>query len=140
VSSPPPWARSLHSPLTTDNSRLPLVVQTTCVLLAIGVTAAWPYLRGSGAIIAFALSYGFFSGAFLSLVSPCVAVLTKDMSVMGMRMGLVFALSGFGLLTGNPLAGILVSTVSYKAAAVWALAAMGLGAGILGVAAGLEEK
>ncbi|KAF8994417.1 major facilitator superfamily domain-containing protein [Cyathus striatus] len=61
-----------------------------------------------GSIVVFAILYGFFSGAWLSLASPCVATLAKHPSELGVRFGISFAVSGIGALIGNPVDGALL--------------------------------
>ncbi|KAJ7578598.1 MFS general substrate transporter [Mycena floridula] len=59
--------------------------------------------------ILFSLLYGFFSGAFVSLLSPLFASLSKDFSEIGARMGMGFTINGFAVLIGSPVAGVLLT-------------------------------
>jgi len=52
--------------------------------------------------------YGFFSGAFVSLMGPLMASMAKDVSELGIRMGIAFALSGVAGLIGSPINGALL--------------------------------
>ncbi|KAI0031761.1 major facilitator superfamily domain-containing protein [Vararia minispora EC-137] len=52
--------------------------------------------------------YGFFSGAFLSLLTPAVAVLSKHEGEIGTRVGIAYGLSCLGTLTGTPVDGALL--------------------------------
>lgn len=82
-----------------------------------------------GGVAAFAVFYGFFSGGVISLAAPAVAsfVTHSDLSDLGIRIGaLSFALA-FALLTGNPIAGALLTSqhhwqrpLSFAAAVVFA--------------------
>ncbi|KAF9485188.1 MFS general substrate transporter [Pholiota conissans] len=60
-------------------------------------------------IVIIAILYGFFSGVFVSLQAPLVAVLTKDMSELGARMGVTFTCFAFGALIGPPIHGALLT-------------------------------
>ncbi|KAA1479107.1 MFS general substrate transporter [Dentipellis sp. KUC8613] len=61
-----------------------------------------------GSTTVFAILYGFFSGAFLSLLSPAVASLSKDQGEIGVRLGLAFFLAAPGALVGAPINGYLL--------------------------------
>jgi len=58
--------------------------------------------------VVFAILFGFFSGAYLSLCAPCVASLARDTSEIGARFGPAYLITSFGALTGNPIAGALL--------------------------------
>jgi len=63
-----------------------------------------------GSMIGFCIIYGFFSGAYLSLVPPLVASLAKGPHEIGVRFGIAYALAGLGLLVGPPIEGQLIGT------------------------------
>ncbi|TFK45966.1 MFS general substrate transporter [Heliocybe sulcata] len=65
-------------------------------------------IHDPGGVIVFALLYGFFSGAFVSLVPPTIAVLSRNVSGIGIRMGVGFFLTSFANLTGTPINGVLL--------------------------------
>ncbi|KAK6971709.1 MFS general substrate transporter [Favolaschia claudopus] len=44
---------------------------------------------------------GFFSGMFITMMAPLVSLLTRDLSELGLRMGLFFAMEGIGDLIGK---------------------------------------
>ncbi|PWN48118.1 MFS general substrate transporter [Violaceomyces palustris] len=69
---------------------------------------AWIGIRDTPGIFVFALLYGFFSGAFVSLPPATIASLTPDMEQLGARMGTSFVFAGLGVLVGNPIAGSIV--------------------------------
>ncbi|KAK9366676.1 major facilitator superfamily domain-containing protein [Lipomyces kononenkoae] len=80
----------------------------------------WPAVNSPGGCIVFCILYGFFSGAFISLPPPILATLCPDMRLVGTRMGMSFAIAGFGLLIGTPVAGALLNTpAQYTAMAVF---------------------
>ncbi|CAN6623026.1 probable transporter Mch2p [Trichomonascus vanleenenianus] len=77
--------------------------------MAAGVLAfAWIGIKDSAGVIVFAVLYGFFSGTNVAVTPPCIASMTKDMSLIGTRLGMCFFVAGFGLLIGSPVAGALV--------------------------------
>jgi len=65
-------------------------------------------IKNSAGMIVFALLYGFFSGAFLSLLPPLIVTLSKDVSEVGIRMGIGFFVCAFANLIGTPIDGALL--------------------------------
>jgi len=70
----------------------------------------------------FAVFYGLACGAAMGLFAGTVPSLTKDMSKIGTRVGMVLTMISFGPLTGPSVAGVLIarSGGSYQAAQLWA--------------------
>ncbi|KAF8598020.1 MFS general substrate transporter [Ceratobasidium sp. AG-I] len=66
-------------------------------------------VNSSGSLIAFSILYGFFSGAYVSLISPIFVSLSKNMQEIGIRLGLAFAIVGFAALIGTPISGALLT-------------------------------
>ncbi|KAG6886760.1 hypothetical protein C0995_005119 [Termitomyces sp. Mi166 len=66
-------------------------------------------LKDIPGVVLIALSYGFFAGAFVGLTSPMLVILSRDMSELGMRMGIAFFFSGVGGLIGTPIGGALLT-------------------------------
>ncbi|KAJ7581258.1 major facilitator superfamily domain-containing protein [Mycena floridula] len=66
-------------------------------------------LTNDAATILFSILYGFFSGAFVSLCGPIYASTAKDLSEIGVRMGLGFVFNGAAVLLGSPVAGVLLT-------------------------------
>ncbi|OBZ76407.1 Riboflavin transporter MCH5 [Grifola frondosa] len=64
-------------------------------------------------VILFTILYGFFSGGSASLLPVALASLSKDLSEVGLRIGVGFCVSAFGLLIGNPIAGALLTPDFY---------------------------
>lgn len=57
----------------------------------------------------FATAYGLFAAGIQSLFPATLTSLTTDPKRAGVRMGMVFSVVGFAVLTGPPLAGALIS-------------------------------
>ncbi|TFY50494.1 hypothetical protein EVJ58_g11027 [Rhodofomes roseus] len=64
-------------------------------------------------VAVFAVLYGFFSGAVLSLVSPALASLSPHPSQIGARLGIAFFLGSVCNLTGTPIDGALLTAGPY---------------------------
>ncbi|VDC05947.1 unnamed protein product [Peniophora sp. CBMAI 1063] len=88
----------------------PLNMLIPCAFITSILAFCWIPVNSVGSLITFAVLYGVFSGALLALAPPSLASLTSDVSRVGTRMGMAFALGGVGLLIGNPVAGALVNT------------------------------
>ncbi|KAK9477060.1 major facilitator superfamily domain-containing protein [Lipomyces japonicus] len=86
--------------------------------LSMIVAFSWLAVRSKGGIILFAIAYGFVSGAFVSLPPSILAGFTKNIHVLGTRMGMAFAAAGFGVLIGTPVAGALLKTPKTYTAAI----------------------
>jgi MFS family permease len=70
---------------------------------------AWIAVKSTGALMAFALLYGFFSGSFVSLPPSTLVALSPDLSKVGTRIGMCFGFSGIGALIGSPVGGALLN-------------------------------
>ncbi|GFF96642.1 hypothetical protein CNMCM8927_008464 [Aspergillus lentulus] len=78
------------------------------------LSLSWIAVSNAGGLIALAVLYGFFSGAFVSLPAVALTTLTPNLQTLGTRMGMCSLLCGFGSLCGAPVAGaILDDTRSY---------------------------
>ncbi|KZP00821.1 MFS general substrate transporter [Calocera viscosa TUFC12733] len=96
-----------------------------------------------GAIVIFCLLYGFFSGAYISLLAPLMAVLSDHISEMGIRMGVCFAFVGIAGLVGTPINGALIGNgpvYAWWKAEVFSAVVMLAGCGLLVYAAYLLGK
>lgn len=89
-------------------------------------------MRDATAIYVFSVLYGFFSGGLISLQSACVAQITADMNMIGIKIGLMMAVCSFGyvivflsflglehclslvsrVLVGCPIGGALIASSS----------------------------
>ncbi|CAE6359818.1 unnamed protein product [Rhizoctonia solani] len=66
-------------------------------------------VNSSGTLIVFSILYGFFSGAYVSLITPVLISLAKAFYEIGIRMGIAFTILGVAALTGTPIAGALLT-------------------------------
>lgn len=74
----------------------------------------WIGIHNTEGMIAFSILYGFFSGGFVSLPAVAMTSLTPDLSRLGTRLGMCYAICSFGSLGGTPVAGaILTATGKY---------------------------
>ncbi|KAK7458869.1 hypothetical protein VKT23_009879 [Stygiomarasmius scandens] len=82
------------------------------IVPAIGISGALIFaMFGTstvGSVATFAVFYGFFSGAFISLCPACIASLSKSPDEVGVRFGIGYFLAGFGVLVGAPIDGQLL--------------------------------
>lgn len=70
--------------------------------------ALWLPAASSAPLITFAALYGFASGTTLSIIPALVAQIS-DVRKLGVRNGTLYAFTSFGVLTGSPIAGAIVS-------------------------------
>ncbi|GBE89931.1 MFS general substrate transporter [Sparassis latifolia] len=59
-------------------------------------------------LIAYAAIYGFFSGAVISLTTPCIAQISR-IEQIGTRIGMAYSILSFPSLVGAPIAGALLT-------------------------------
>ncbi|KAG1739447.1 MFS general substrate transporter [Suillus paluster] len=67
----------------------------------------WMLAKTMIAVMTFAAVYGFLSGAFISVITPCVAQIS-DINEIGSRMGALYTLISLPSLVGGPIAGALI--------------------------------
>ncbi|KAF8891750.1 MFS general substrate transporter [Infundibulicybe gibba] len=118
----------MAEPLGVYNLMIPCTMG--CSILAFALSAA----HNVQGMIAISVLYGLFSGAFVSLLGPALAMLAQDVSEIGARMGVCFFFLGFASLLGTPLAGLLLTkTFIWWRPFVMAGVCLMAGAGFLGV-------
>jgi MFS family permease len=83
------------------------VFVTVCFLTAIWILALWLVDIRPAALIAFAALFGFFSGAYVSLIAPLI-MQVSPMSEIGFRTGLVFLFASIAGLVTNPMNGAIL--------------------------------
>jgi MFS family permease len=113
----------------------PFPVLIAAVCLCSVLCFAWIGIDSLVGIVVFAVLYGFFSGAVVSLPAPALVVISPDLRVVGSRLGMSFSFAGFGLLIGNPIAGLIVSQVrGFVGIAAFTGAVMLVGCAVLSLA------
>ncbi|WFC93384.1 hypothetical protein MBRA1_000004 [Malassezia brasiliensis] len=68
----------------------------------------WMGIESIGGICVFSVLYGFTTGGYVSLPTPCVTSITANLHEVGARVGMTFLFAGLGMLIGSPIAGSLV--------------------------------
>jgi MFS family permease len=71
---------------------------------------AWLAVHDAAGLIVFAILYGFFSGAFISLLPSILMTLAFNVGEIGVRVGIAYFVYSFAALTGTPIAGALLGT------------------------------
>ncbi|KAI8309488.1 Fujikurins efflux protein [Colletotrichum sp. SAR11_59] len=79
-----------------------------CYLTSIWMLALWIPANSDGALIAFAVLFGFCSGAYVSLIAPLVAAISPFQEI-GFRTGITFLTNSIGGLTTNPINGAILA-------------------------------
>ena len=79
-----------------------------CTAISGILAFCWIAVNSEGAVIVFAILYGFFSGAFVSLTPVVWAATCTNMKLFGTRTGMMAVCMAIGLLIGNPIAGALI--------------------------------
>ncbi|KAJ7857458.1 major facilitator superfamily domain-containing protein [Mycena olivaceomarginata] len=60
-------------------------------------------------VVVIGIMYGFCAGVYITLIPPLVASLTDDISQLGLRIGITYAIVGIGGLVGPPINGALLT-------------------------------
>lgn len=84
------------------------VMIAIAALSAIFTLGLWIPGTSTGAILAYAVVFGFVSGGFIGMNPTLIAQIT-DIRQIGVRTGLSFAFQSFGALTGSPIAGAIIN-------------------------------
>lgn len=120
----------------------PMNMLVPCTIAAGMMCLCWIRVTDVASITVFAAFYGFFAGAYVSLLPPVIVQLVPDMTVVGTWMGMCFSIGSFGLLAGNPVAGALINIPKKQFAAAQGFAggAILLGAFLMCITLVLERK
>ncbi|KAL8867907.1 MAG: hypothetical protein Q9174_005354, partial [Haloplaca sp. 1 TL-2023] len=86
----------------------PMNLLVTCSFASGILSLCWIAINDVVGLTLFAILYGFFAGAYVSLAPPVLVSLTPEMTVVGTWIGMSLFVAAFGLLIGNPIAGALV--------------------------------
>ncbi len=73
----------------------------------------------SGGLIAVAIIFGFFSGGYVSLLSPAIIGLSNNFGEIGIRLGMAFLVTSIAALTGTPITGALLVKYGFYAPITW---------------------
>ncbi|KAF9524485.1 MFS general substrate transporter [Crepidotus variabilis] len=104
------------------------------------LTYAWPFARSEASLIVVTLIYGFFAGAYVSLV--CNPIMDMgDTSDVGRRVGMFLSIMALGAVAGPPISGaIAAATGSFVAVGVYAGSCVVVGVGLMAVSRSLVLK
>lgn len=86
----------------------PFNIMIPCTIISGGLIYLMFAATGVAGTVVFGILYGFFSGGFISIITPAVASFSRDLNEIGTRIGIACFVIGFALLTGTPIAGALV--------------------------------
>ncbi|EIW68513.1 hypothetical protein TREMEDRAFT_32024 [Tremella mesenterica DSM 1558] len=73
----------------------------------------------NGGLIVVTILYGFFSGAYVSMMSPALISLAHNFGEIGMRMGMGMLVMSFAALSGTPITGALLDRYGFYAPIIW---------------------
>jgi MFS family permease len=98
----------------------PEILLLGAVVVAGIVAFSWIAVTSLSGIIVWVVVYGFLSGMTVTLPAIILPYITPSMSVLGTRLGMVYAVGGIGYLISAPVAFALNDrTHSYLGAQVW---------------------
>ncbi|RAK90099.1 MFS general substrate transporter [Aspergillus costaricaensis CBS 115574] len=118
----------------------PLNILLGSAIISGVLSLCWIAITDTGGLIAFAVLYGLFSGAFVALPAVALTSLTPNLETLGTRMGMCSVLCGLGSLCGSPVAGaILDNTGSYLGVQLYSGLSIGA-TGVLLLFAGMSKK
>ncbi|OJA15595.1 hypothetical protein AZE42_08335 [Rhizopogon vesiculosus] len=70
-------------------------------LISSAVIFAMIGLHSVASVVLIGISYGYFSGVCTATMAPLISLLTPEISDLGIRIGISFAISGIGALVGT---------------------------------------
>lgn len=109
------------------NSLIPSVAASSMLCFC------WIAVNSRGGLYAWAVIYGIVGAAIQSLFPATLSSLTTNLNMMGTRMGMIFTIVSFAVLTGPPIAGQLIQKKAgqYTYAQIFAGADMLAGCALL---------
>jgi hypothetical protein len=93
-------------PAYTGLLNLIIASSAACSVIIISMIA----LSNISSVVVIGVAYGYFAGVYIAALVPLVAMLTPDMSELGARLGICFAITAFGSLLSGPISGALLSS------------------------------
>lgn len=102
----------------------------------------WAAVSNVSGLYAWSTLYGISAGGIQSLFPAALSSLTTDLRKQGTRMGMVFTIVSFAVLTGPPIEGVLISKMngSYLGAQIFAGTALAVGTGFMVVAREVRRR
>ncbi|WWD02979.1 hypothetical protein V865_001022 [Kwoniella europaea PYCC6329] len=113
---------------------------TICSFLTGGMVFTIFGAGSVGGLIVVAILYGFFSGAYVSLMVPALLAFAKSPSEIGSRTGLGMVIFSLTALTGTPIHGALLDKYGFYAPTIWAGVVCLTGSALMGVGTKLQRK
>lgn len=106
------------------NMFAPMAAMTALIMFC------WPAITSIAGMYAWAVFYGMSAGGIQSLFPAALSGLNSDLRKQGTRMGMVFTIVSFAVLTGPPIEGLLISKMdgNYLGAQLFAGGALTMGA------------
>lgn len=103
------------------------------IALSASITVfAWMAVDDTAGLYAWSCAYGIFAAGIQSLFPAALSFLTTDLRKIGVRMGMIFTIVSFAVLTGPPICGVIIdSGAGYKGAQAFSASALAVGAGFL---------
>ncbi|WWC61892.1 uncharacterized protein I303_104477 [Kwoniella dejecticola CBS 10117] len=93
-----------------------------------------------GGLIVVAMLYGFFSGAYVSLMVPACLAFAKNMNEVGVRTGWGMVIFSFAALSGSPIQGALLDKYGFHAPTIWAGVTVLVGSMLMFAGTRLQSK
>ncbi|KAH0536651.1 hypothetical protein FGG08_006496 [Glutinoglossum americanum] len=87
-----------------------LNVLIPCTIISCASIFALPFVTNTTGLLSLTIIYGLFSGALVSLPPATIASISKNPDEYGTRIGMAFAVCAYGVLGGNPTAGVLLAS------------------------------
>jgi MFS family permease len=118
----------------------PITMFVPTAFIAGLITLCWMGVTDTVGIYVWSVFYGIAGGAVQGLFPAGLSSLTTDLRKQGTRMGMVFTIVSFAVLTGPPIAGSLISAAGGKFWAAHTFAGLSLLVGTVFLAASRLQK
>jgi MFS family permease len=94
--------------LIADRYLGPLQTLIPTVFVAGILVYSWSAIKSLNGYYAFVIVFGYFGAGVQSLNPAALSALTTDLQKVGVRVGMVFTIVSFAVLSGEPIAGRLI--------------------------------
>ncbi|KAH9890856.1 major facilitator superfamily domain-containing protein [Xylariomycetidae sp. FL2044] len=120
----------------------PLNIMIPTCLACGALMLAWIAISTPSGLYAWAVFYGVFAGGIQSLFPAGLSSLTTDLRKQGTRMGMVFTIVSFAVLTGPPIAGTIIGALGgrYWGAFVFTGCSLLVGMGFIAAARWVRSR